>query len=99
LHNRDLHVGHSPASLTSNRTLRSLYIDPLVQILDHQNPKTEFYRPGAMRNGVFDGEIYTHLPTKNRKTPPTHLTKDACRLAIAGMNASLAAVAVAVDLT
>ena len=45
------------------------------------------------------GEIYTHLPTKNRKIPPTHLAKDACRLAIAGMNASPAAVAVAVDST
>jgi hypothetical protein len=54
LHDHDLHVGHSPAALTSNRTLRSLYIDPLVEILDHQNPTTEFYRPGAMKNGVFD---------------------------------------------
>jgi hypothetical protein len=54
LHNRDLHVGHSPAALTSNRTLQSLYIDPLVEILDHQNPTTEFYRAGAVKNGVFD---------------------------------------------
>jgi hypothetical protein len=54
IHSRDLYVGHSPAALATNRTLKSLYIDPLLEILDHQNPTTEFYQPGAMKNGVFD---------------------------------------------
>lgn len=55
LYDEDLYVGHTAASLTSNRTLRSLYIDPLLKILDKQNPVTDFHptldRP---RNGVFD---------------------------------------------
>ena len=31
------------ASLTRNRTLRRLYVDPLVNILEGQNPVTEFF--------------------------------------------------------
>jgi hypothetical protein len=55
LHNGDLHVGHSPSALTRNRTLRTLYIDPLIEILEHQNPTTEFTtKLGAAKNGVFD---------------------------------------------
>lgn len=55
LHNGDLYVGHSTSSLTSQRTLRSLYIDPLLKILEQQNPITSFH-PAAdsPRNGVFD---------------------------------------------
>lgn len=37
LKDNDLYVGHSENSLTPARTLHSLYIDPLVQILTHQN--------------------------------------------------------------
>lgn len=48
----DLYVGHDTASLTRNRTFRSLYINPLVDILDKQNPQTEFNN--STRNGVFD---------------------------------------------
>ena len=55
LHSGDLYVGHSPAALSPNRTLRSLYIDPLVEVLDHQNPITEFApHAGTIKNGVFD---------------------------------------------
>ncbi|KAF2190176.1 hypothetical protein K469DRAFT_699781 [Zopfia rhizophila CBS 207.26] len=52
LFDNDLFVGHNTISLTRNRTFRSLYVDPLVNILDHQNPVTEFGK--ASRNGVFD---------------------------------------------
>lgn len=33
----DLLVGHSEDSLNTNRTLRSLYLDPLTRLLEHQN--------------------------------------------------------------
>lgn len=33
----DLFVGHNSKSLTQSRTLRSLYLDPLFDILSHQN--------------------------------------------------------------
>lgn len=54
----ELYVGHSIASLTPNRTLNSLYINPLLSILDRQNPdpqllsEPEYHRP----HGVFDTE-------------------------------------------
>lgn len=51
----DLHVGHSTSSLTSNRTLRNLYINPLLDILAKQNPTTKFHpHRDSPPNGVFD---------------------------------------------
>ncbi|KAI9745679.1 MAG: Altered inheritance of mitochondria protein 6 [Claussenomyces sp. TS43310] len=47
-----LYVGHNTASLTANRTFQSLYINPLVEILERQNPSTEFYNDST--HGVFD---------------------------------------------
>ncbi|AEO56179.1 hypothetical protein MYCTH_2300786 [Thermothelomyces thermophilus ATCC 42464] len=52
LRNGDLLVGHDKASLQPNRTFQSLYVNPLVEILTHQNPKTPFFR--GKNNGVFD---------------------------------------------
>ncbi|KAL9045562.1 MAG: hypothetical protein Q9214_001413 [Letrouitia sp. 1 TL-2023] len=55
LFNEELYVGHSLASLTPNRTLASLYIDPLLDILQKQNPTTSFHPNGNItRHGVFD---------------------------------------------
>ncbi|KAL8999353.1 MAG: hypothetical protein Q9169_001779 [Polycauliona sp. 2 TL-2023] len=55
LFGEELYVGHSLASLTPNRTLASLYVDPLVQILEKQNPTTRFHPDGNIsRHGVFD---------------------------------------------
>jgi hypothetical protein len=53
----ELYVGHSTSSLTPNRTLRSLYIKPLLDILGKQNPITKFH-PGrdSPPHGVFDTE-------------------------------------------
>ena len=48
----DLYVGHNTASLTRNRTFTALYVNPLVKILEHQNPTTEFYN--GTTHGVFD---------------------------------------------
>lgn len=48
----ELFVGHDTAALQPNRTFRALYVDPLVRILERQNPKTSFYN--ETRRGVFD---------------------------------------------
>ncbi|KAI8958231.1 PLC-like phosphodiesterase [Daldinia sp. FL1419] len=47
-----LYVGHDEAALTENRTFTSLYINPLVELLNHTNPQTQFYN--GTRRGVFD---------------------------------------------
>ncbi|KAL8783916.1 MAG: hypothetical protein Q9195_009247 [Heterodermia aff. obscurata] len=54
LFNEELYVGHDIASLTRNRTLKSLYIDPLVEILEGQNPITPFFNGTVTKYGVFD---------------------------------------------
>ncbi|EEP75546.1 conserved hypothetical protein [Uncinocarpus reesii 1704] len=55
LFNHDLYVGHTKSSLTINRTLTSLYIDPLLSLLEKQNPATQF-QPTRHNppNGIFD---------------------------------------------
>lgn len=50
--NDELYVGHNTASLAVNRTFQSLYINPLVTILERQNPTTSFYNGSS--HGVFD---------------------------------------------
>lgn len=52
LFDNELYVGHNTASLTKNRTFTALYVDPIVKILEHQNPTTEFYNETT--HGVFD---------------------------------------------
>ena len=52
LFDEELYVGHNTISLTRNRTFQNLYVKPLMEILDKQNPTTEF--GNATRNGVFD---------------------------------------------
>ncbi|TVY39336.1 Altered inheritance of mitochondria protein-like protein [Lachnellula occidentalis] len=52
LFDNELYVGHNTASLTRNRTFQSLYVNPLVKILEYQNPKTDFYN--GTSHGVFD---------------------------------------------
>ncbi|RAH67633.1 uncharacterized protein BO66DRAFT_393597 [Aspergillus aculeatinus CBS 121060] len=55
LFDEELYVGHTTSALTPKRTLRSLYIDPLLRVLEQQNPLTEFH-PHRQRplQGVFD---------------------------------------------
>ncbi|KAJ4342537.1 Altered inheritance of mitochondria protein 6 [Ascochyta clinopodiicola] len=58
LFNDDLFVGHSTRALTQDRTFRSMYVDPLVKMLDHKNDNTT-QLPAANVNstnkvGVFD---------------------------------------------
>lgn len=52
LFDNDLYVGHNTAALQRNRTFQSLYINPLVDILERQNPTTDFYN--GTSHGVFD---------------------------------------------
>ncbi|KAK3308870.1 PLC-like phosphodiesterase [Chaetomium strumarium] len=52
LRDGDLLVGHDTASLQVNRTFQTLYVNPLVEILTRQNPKTKYYN--GTENGVFD---------------------------------------------
>ena len=54
LFEEELYVGHSIASLTRNRTLHALYIEPLLTILSKQNPTTPFHDGKYSLNGVFD---------------------------------------------
>ncbi|KAI9845509.1 MAG: Altered inheritance of mitochondria protein 6 [Sclerophora amabilis] len=74
----ELYVGHDTASLTKNRTLSSLYLSPLVEILKKQNPTTEF--ANTTRRGVFDTApsqpviLLIDLKTSGRETWP-HVVK------------------------
>jgi hypothetical protein len=51
---KNLYVGHDRAALTANRTFEALYINPLVEILNRTNPRTEFFNGTDSRHGVFD---------------------------------------------
>ena len=54
-------VGHSQSSLTPVRSLETLYIQPLVSILTHQNPSTNYTVNMTSANGVFDMSPETTL--------------------------------------
>lgn len=60
LHEGDLYVGHTMAALTPNRTLKNLYIDPLVSILLHQNAHGQLGNAVSPR-GVFDSSANASL--------------------------------------
>ncbi|KAK9243506.1 hypothetical protein V1506DRAFT_544216 [Lipomyces tetrasporus] len=49
-----VYVGHHDAALNSERTLASLYVDPLMDILTAANPKNEFTANQTSPYGVFD---------------------------------------------
>lgn len=54
LFDEQLYVGHSRASLARNRTFESLYVKPLVELLDTMNPHTDFVNVSG--HGVFDAD-------------------------------------------
>ncbi|KAI2784636.1 PLC-like phosphodiesterase [Daldinia loculata] len=70
----ELYVGHDEAALTPNRTLTSLYVNPLVDLLNRTNPQTQFYND--TRRGVFDYDpeqtviLLVDLKTDGAKTWP-----------------------------
>jgi glycerophosphoryl diester phosphodiesterase len=53
----ELLVGHSRASTTTTRTLRTLYLDPLANIFEHRNVSTA--STSDRETGVFDAEPNT----------------------------------------
>ncbi|KAI9731996.1 MAG: hypothetical protein M1834_004447 [Cirrosporium novae-zelandiae] len=54
LFNGTLYVGHEESALSADRTLQSLYINPILDTLRRENPTTPFVDGGGTRNGVFD---------------------------------------------
>ena len=52
LFDEDLYIGHSMGALARNRTLQNLYLNPLAELLDQMNAKTEF--TNATGRGIFD---------------------------------------------
>jgi len=68
----ELYVGHNPSALTPRRTLRNLYVDPLVDLLDKMNPTTAF--GNTTGHGVFDVDpdqtlvLLVDLKTNGRDT-------------------------------
>ncbi|KAM6502630.1 hypothetical protein JOM56_002607 [Amanita muscaria] len=52
--NGTLYVGHETQALTKARTFQALYIQPLLSILQGQNPATPFHSGQTGRNGVWD---------------------------------------------
>ncbi|KAG6911901.1 hypothetical protein DXG01_000148 [Tephrocybe rancida] len=54
-------IGHEMAALTKERTLDSVYIQPLLNILAQQNPVNQFNVNQTRPNGVFDTSSGTPL--------------------------------------
>ncbi|KAJ5770355.1 uncharacterized protein N7511_002406 [Penicillium nucicola] len=51
----ELYVGHTTSSLTRERTLQFMYVNPLISILERQNPITEFHPSiDTPAHGIFD---------------------------------------------
>jgi len=53
LYNGTLFVGHEESALTTSRTFESLYINPILDTLQRQNPSSPFLT-APTKNGVFD---------------------------------------------
>ncbi|RMZ71189.1 altered inheritance of mitochondria 6 [Pyrenophora seminiperda CCB06] len=56
LFNNELYVGHNTGALTQNNTFRTMYVDPLVKMLNHKNEVGQFATSYDIKNGVFDTE-------------------------------------------
>ncbi|KAL2366420.1 hypothetical protein RJZ56_000679 [Blastomyces dermatitidis] len=53
-------VGHDLSSLTKTRTLQSLYIGPIMDVLRRQNPRNPYIKEET-RNGVYDTDPFQTL--------------------------------------
>ncbi|KAF2455631.1 PLC-like phosphodiesterase [Lineolata rhizophorae] len=78
LYNGTLYVGHEESALTTERTLDSLYIQPILDTVRRQNPVTTFV-PEPTRNGVYDTSsgqtlfLFIDLKTDGEETWPVVL--------------------------
>ena len=56
--NDELYVAHTHSGIRLNRTLKTLYLEPLMEILEQKNKLPDFFGPGVLVNkgqiGVFD---------------------------------------------
>lgn len=52
--NKTLYIGHERSALTTTRTLNSLYIQPLLDVLRRQNPPSAFITSPERAHGAFD---------------------------------------------
>ncbi|PGH07332.1 hypothetical protein GX51_01876 [Blastomyces parvus] len=72
-------VGHDLSSLTKARTLQSLYIDPIMDVLRRQNPRNPYIIEDT-RNGVYDTDpsqtlyLFIDVKTAGPETWP-HVVK------------------------
>jgi hypothetical protein len=78
LFNDTLLVGHEEAALTPARTLESLYIEPIISVLQQTNPSSSPYiDPSSSLNGVFDTSsgqtlyLFIDVKTPGLETWPT----------------------------
>ncbi|SMY26668.1 unnamed protein product [Zymoseptoria tritici ST99CH_1A5] len=76
LYNDTLHVGHEESALTNDRTFDALYIQPILRVLNSQNPNSTFVPKGQAKHGVFDASagqtlyLFVDLKTDGPKTWP-----------------------------
>lgn len=54
LYNGTLYIGHEQGALTNARTFESLYINPILDTLQRQNPTNSTFLTAPTHNGVFD---------------------------------------------
>ena len=54
LYNGTLYVGHETSALSEARTFDALYVQPILNTLQRENPQSRFVT-SATKNGVFDG--------------------------------------------
>jgi hypothetical protein len=75
----ELYVAHTPSGIRRNRTLRTLYLDPLMELLDQRNVNPDFVDPSMLdsyqsyRRGVFDARpkqsLVLLIDFKNKDKP------------------------------
>ena len=76
LFNSTLYVGHENAALTPDRTLDALYIQPILEVLQGNNPRTAFTKGASEPNGVYDTSsgqtlyLFIDLKTSGEATWP-----------------------------
>lgn len=75
LYNGTLYVGHEASALTPSRTFDSLYIQPILDTLNRENPASPFVTSGT-KNGVYDTSsgqtlyLFVDLKTAGETTFP-----------------------------
>lgn len=76
LYNGTLHIGHEEGALTNERTFDSLYVQPILSVLQAQNPNSSFLTMGPTHNGVYDTSggqtlyLFTDIKTDGETTFP-----------------------------